>query len=121
MSGMTNRERAALLREMYSVLCDGYPTLAHACAGTVDYIADLLERTPDMKPMTVEEAVAYGRPVFAESLHSYGRRLFEWTMPDVVARCMEGVPEMLRQCFRYWPDKPSPEQSDAWAWEEGKP
>lgn len=115
---MTNRERAAVLREIKGVLADAYPVLTQACEEAFDYSVDLLERTPDMKPMTMDEAISYGKPVFVETVPLDGHMLFEWNTPNMVVEGAKTVDAELRFLFRYWPDRPTPEQSAAWPWED---
>lgn len=78
----------------------------------------LLEQTPDMEPMTIDEAIAYGKPVFVETMPVDGFGLFEWNTPEMVVEGVKNIDSDVRAFFRYWPDKPTPEQSAAWPWEE---
>jgi hypothetical protein len=66
------------------------------------------------KPMTLEEAAQYGRPVWVEQYFHQSWDMKErgfWVLPEDVWRV-----DVTRG--RFWTRPPTPEQSAAWPWEE---
>lgn len=128
MSEMTNRERAeAVRRAGEHLISDANRCKSYKAEGTLRddgvtccKVADLLERTPDMRPMTPEEAVKYGKPMWKE-WYSYSFACCEalapeWVLPDSVEHFNQICTG--NNDVRFWPDKPTPEQSAQWPWEE---
>lgn len=60
----------------------------------------------DMRPMTMDEAENYHRPLYREVHPAYSGMASGW------------IVSADKPLWRFWPDKPTPEQSAAWPWEE---
>lgn len=130
---MTNKERAeALRRAGEHLISDANRCKSYSAEGVLRIdgkacceAADFLERLPDMRPMRWQEAVATGRPVYAEAEREKDQKELceagsEWQAPETLkmlagALIMHG--EDIDEVMRFWPDKPTKAQSKEWPWE----
>lgn len=81
-----------------------------------------IEGLVEMRPMSFEEAINHGKPVYAEVPEIVallgGKKLGEWVDPGGLIEGMQDRYAEARKFFRFWPERPTPEQSAQWPWEE---
>lgn len=119
---MTNKDAAARIREHNRIHQKKEPR-AVFITEALEMAAALLERTPDMQPYSLDDAMSYvlrngrkGRPLWVEVKNDSGG--CGWMPCEKIVAYAFSTGKYGKENTRFWPERPTPEQSAAWSWEE---
>lgn len=132
---MTNEQAAVVIREARAtakLMIDPNlpPEEAREISLAMVQLVEAAGGTPDLRPMTLEEAIAHRGPVWAEGKGQPvfggedGWNVVSGTQQLDMGRCFLFSDGSAMECSRYgkalrfWPAKPTPEQSAAHPWPE---
>ncbi|MDL2317684.1 hypothetical protein LJC74_01130 [Eubacteriales bacterium OttesenSCG-928-A19] len=92
----------------------------------LNYAAELLDRTSDMQPYSLSDAVAYvqrngrkGRPLWVEAKDNPNQ--CGWIPCEGILAYACASPDYFEENTRYWPERPTPEQTAEWPWDDNAP